>query len=310
MIPPTGTEPVAKKDLPKEGTPSNILEAVNRASSYLKEMGIESHRLDSELITAKVLDARRIDLYLMHDRPLTPEEWREIGSLILKRGGGAPTAYITGEKEFWSISISVNESVLIPRPETEVLVEETLAVIGGIDEEVVSILEIGTGSGAVAMALSAELPGASITATDISKDAIKVASENLKRHGFSDRVDLLCGSLYEPIILLEKKYDVILSNPPYVSAEQMESLPVEIKREPYIALDGSVNGGADGLDVIRPIIDGAPDYLIAGGHLLLEIGSDQMDGVRKIVEDTPGLSFLKTRMDYASLPRVVVAVRD
>ncbi len=310
MISPPETELITKKDTPKKGTPNDILEAVNRASSYLKDAGVELHRLDSELIAAKVLGVRRIDLYLMHDRPLTPEEWREIGRLVLKRGDGTPTAYITGEKEFWSLSITVNESVLIPRPETEVLVEEALALLGGTGAERVSILEIGTGSGAVAVAILAELQGAIITATDISKKAIDIAGENLKRHGLSDKVDLLTGSIYEPITALYKKFDVILSNPPYVSAEQMGSLPVEISREPHIALDGSVDGGADGLDVIRPIIELAPDHLVSGGHLLLEIGSDQLDGVREIIDGTSGLSFLKMRKDYASLPRVVVALND
>ena len=310
MIPTAETELAAKKVSPKKGTPNNILEAVNRASSYLRDSGVESHRLDSELIAAKVLDVRRIDLYLMHDRPLTHDEWREIGRLILKRGEGTPVAYITGEKEFWSLSIAVNESVLIPRPETEVLVEEVLALLGGTVGADVSILEIGTGSGAVGIALATELPGASITATDISTKAIDVALENLKRYGLSDRFELLSGSIYEPIINLNEKYDVIISNPPYVSSEQMGSLPVEILKEPRVALDGSVDGGADGLDVISPIIERAPDHLLSGGHLLLEIGSDQLDGVRKIIDDTSGLTFLKTRMDYASIPRVVVALND
>lgn len=294
----------------EKSIPSSILEAVNRASAYLKESVIESHRLDSELIVAKVLDLKRIDLYLMHDRPLTPEEFKEIGRLIVKRGEGTPAAYITGSKEFWSLDISVNESVLIPRPETEILVEETLSLVRDLGENNPSILEIGTGSGAVALALIKELPDANITATDISQDALEVAEGNFLSHGVSDRISLLKGSIYEPITPKNAEFDLIVSNPPYIPMEQMKTLPVEVKREPSIALNGSVNGGEDGLDIIRGIVIDAPDYLKSGGYLTLEIGSDQLTPVREIIDATSGITFLRMIRDYASLPRVVIAVKE
>jgi release factor glutamine methyltransferase len=310
MRPDSTRQFVEKKDPDKKNIPSSILEAVNRASAYLKDLGVESHRLDSELIVAVALDLKRIDLYLMYDRPLAPEEFKEIGRLIVIRGEGTPTAYITGLKEFWSLDISVNESALIPRPETEVLVEEALSLIENSGEKHPTILEIGTGSGAVAIALTKQLPGANIKATDISQKALQVAEGNFKAHGVSDRVTPLLGSLYEPIATKEALFDLIVSNPPYISAEQMEILPVEVKREPSLALNGSVNGGEDGLDIIRGIVSGAPDYLKSGGYLALEIGSDQLAGVSEIIDSAPGLAFFRMRRDYASHPRVVIAVKE
>lgn len=300
----------AKNDPDRKRTPSSIIEAVNRASAYLRDLGVESHRLDSELIVAKALNLKRIDLYLNHDKPITSDEFKEIGGLIVKRGEGTPTAYITGSKEFWSLNITVNESVLIPRPETEALVEEAIFLAGDSGEENPSILEIGTGSGAVAVALAKELSETSITATDISEDSLKVAVDNFLAHGVSDQVRTLLGSLYEPIDTKSSRFDLIVSNPPYISAEQMEILPVEVKREPSIALNGSIHGGEDGLDIIRGIVKDAPDYLVAGGYLAIEIGSEQLAGVKEIVNTTPGLTFLRMRKDYASHPRVVIAVKE
>jgi release factor glutamine methyltransferase len=306
----TYQRPANKKNHSTKKMPTGVLDAVNRASVYLKDLGIESHRLDSELIVAKVLNVKRIDLYLMHDRPLTNDEWKEIGKLIVKRGEGLPTAYITGIKEFWSLSFLVNQSVLIPRPETEILVEEGLALVNEISKNKLSILEIGTGTGAIAASFLKELPEANITATDISQDALDVAKTNFENHGISDRVTLLNGSVYEPVAPENTKFDLIVSNPPYISSEQMATLPVEIKREPSIALNGSIKGCGNGLDIIRPIIKDAPSYLSSVGYLILEIGSDQFDMVKNIINESPGLSFLRMRRDYASLPRVVVATKS
>ena len=290
-------------------TPPVVMDAIRRASGYLKEKGIKSHRLDAELIIAHLLGVNRIDVYLMYDRPLSDGEWKGFAGLIEKRVGGYPTAYITGKKEFWSIDITVTESVLIPRPETEVLVEETLKVARCHEENCLSILEIGTGSGAVALALSRELPSAEITATDISDEALSIAGFNLKAQNEKDRIELLSGNLYDPIRGRggrggrNGQFHIIVSNPPYVTLDEMDELPLEVKMEPEIAL----NGGDNGLDVIKPLVSSARDFLNHEGHLLLEVAPGQVGEITELINGTYGLSFSHLRDDYSGNPRIIVA---
>ncbi len=288
--------------------PSTIMEAVNIASEFLRDKKIPSHRLDAEIIAAKVLNIKRMDIYLLHDRPISDPEWNKILGLTEKRGKFFPIAYITGEKEFRSIELSVSESVLIPRPETELLVDETLSIVGELRRNLRSqpnILEIGTGSGAISLALALELDDAKIIATDISDEAIMVADLNFKAYRVDDRIRLFAGDLYDALKEDDEKFDIIVSNPPYVSADEMRSLPADVKYEPKIALFG----GVDGLDITRPLIEGAPDYLEPGGFLVVEIGKDQAEKVNEIISKTTNLNFSHITKDYSGHHRVLVAKR-
>ena len=283
------------------------MEAVNLASDFLRHKKIPSYRLDAEILVAKALNIKRMDVYLLHDRPISDIERVKIHKLTEKRGEYFPIAYITGEKEFRSIEVHVSESVLIPRPETELLVDETLSILTKHREDFgpnPNILEIGTGSGTISLALALELSDARITATDISKEAIGVADYNFKRYRVDNRIRLLEGDLYKPI-KGDERFDIIVSNPPYVSTDEMDLLPPDVGYEPKIALAG----GTDGLDVTRPLIKGAPDHLEPGGFLIVEIGKDQAEATEKIVPKTTGLRFSHITKDYSGHHRVLVAKR-
>lgn len=304
----TKSDSLKKQALSDLKMPSTIMDAVNISSEFLRERKISSHRLDAEIIVAKVLNINRIDIYLLHDRPISDLEWKKILALIERRGESFPTAYITGEKEFRSIELYVSESVLIPRPETELLVDEALSIArefrGNLRSQP-NILEIGTGSGAISLALSLELDDAKITVTDVSNEAIKVANLNFKAYRVNDRIKLLAGDLYGALKEYDDRFDIIVSNPPYVSTDEMRSLPADVKYEPEIALFG----GIDGLDITRPLIEGAPDHLEPGGFLVVEIGKGQSEKVKEIISKTMHLKFLHIRKDYSGHHRVLVAKR-
>jgi len=283
--------------------PTNLKEAIIRATHYLHSRSVPSPRLDAELLIAHVLGCRRLDLYLNYDRPLTGEEYKAITAPILRRGSGVPAAYITGKKEFYSLDFIVDESVLIPRPETEFLVSESLMDIRTRKLTEPAILEIGTGSGAVAVSLAASLDAAHITATDISEGALKTAKRNCEHHGVSSRVTLRPGSLYEPVE--GETFDLIVSNPPYLTDAEMGSLPPDVENEPRAALAA----GPEGLDVIRPLVACASEHLRDSGCLIFEIGAAQKDAVIRLVDETERMKLRSVIHDYAGHPRVVVAER-
>jgi release factor glutamine methyltransferase len=263
-----------------------IIELIRLSAEYFQKKAIETSRLDAELLLAHTLGVRRIDLYLNYDRPLQQEELRLFRALVSRRVHREPVAYITGVKEFWSLEFAVNPRVLIPRPETELLVEQTLKASEEVYRETgrpVSILEVGTGCGAVAVALARSLSHrAIITATDISPDALFVALGNAIRHGVKERVRFLCGNVLDPVepgFL----YHFIISNPPYIPSSLIPSLMPEVRQyEPIRSLDGGVNG----LTVIRRVIREAAQRLMDGGRLLLEIGEGQQEPIRAILQET------------------------
>jgi release factor glutamine methyltransferase len=281
--------------------PKTLKEAIIRATEYLYTRNSPSPRLDAETLIAHVLKYRRLDLYLNHDSPLSEEEYNTIVDPILRRGSGVPVAYITGVKEFYSLNFIVNESVLIPRPETEFLVSEALMYIRMKKLSTPDILEIGTGSGAIAVSLASSIEDGDITATDISENALEVMKKNCERHDTFDLVTPIPGDLYEPVP--GRAFDLIISNPPYLSDNEMETLPVEVKSEPRLALAG----GSHGLDVISPLIAGASEHLNQDGCLIIEIGATQKDQVVDLVDKADHLKLCHVRQDYAGLPRVVVA---
>ncbi len=226
---------------------------------------MESPRLEAELLLSTVLSCERIKLYTEFDRPLQQAELSSYREMIARRRKGEPAAYITGLKEFWSLEFEVGPSVLVPRPDTETLVQAALDRGVGL-----RLLDLCTGSGCVGQALASEAAGLRVEATDLSSAACEVARRNAHKHDMSQRVTILEGDLFGP---LEKGalYDTIVSNPPYVIDEEIAQLSPEVRSEPMMALAG----GNDGLDVVRRILAGAPEFLAPGGSLLLEIDPRQ-----------------------------------
>lgn len=285
----------------------NIIELIRLSTRYFQEKKIESARLDAELLLAHALGVRRIDLYLNYDRPIQQEELRGFRSLVRRRAHREPVAYITGVKEFWSLEFAVNPFVLIPRPETELLVEQTLKASEPAYTRAgrgLSILELGTGCGAVAVALARSLSHkAIITATDISPEALSVARGNAIRHGVQENARFLCGNLFDPINP-HFRYDLIVSNPPYIPSSLIPALMPEVRQhEPIQALDG----GDNGLSVIGRIIQEAPSRLLDGGRLLLEMGDEQREHIRSLLKETGAFGELIFCRDYSGRDRVVSA---
>jgi len=273
-----------------------IGELINLSASYLEEKGCTSPRLDAELLLAHVLGLERLDLYLNIDKPLQKAEVDGYRTLIGRRGQRIPVAYLTGVREFYSLPIEVTRDVLIPRPETEFLVD---AVLELLEPDVpVEILEIGTGSGAVAAVLAYQDPLIRVTATDVSPQALVVAEKNAVRLEVDGQIEFVHSDLFASV---QGKYRVICSNPPYIPREELKTLEPEVLSEPAAALDG----GQDGLDFYRRILGQAPSYLEQPGFVVLEIGWNQGEEVKKLGQEA-GLMWQATYKDYAEHDRVVV----
>jgi release factor glutamine methyltransferase len=243
-----------------------IRDVLEWATEDFAARGIESPRLDAELLVAKALGIDRIGLYLDLNRPLVDRERSAIRPLVARRREREPVAYILGHRDFYGRRFSVTPEVLIPRPDTETLVEHALRCIP--EDTACRVLDVGTGSGAIAVTLAAERPQALVTATDVSEGALRVAAENAERLGVEARVrferaDLLNGA---------EQYDVIVSNPPYIAQSEIETLQAEIRdHEPIAALEA----GEDGLDVVRALLTAAEPVTASGAQMLIEIGAGQ-----------------------------------
>lgn len=278
-----------------------ILTVLHWAQNYLHTKGISETRAGAEVLLAHCLHCSRLELYLRHDQPLTDDELSCYKKGLKRRLAFEPTQYITGHQEFWSRDFLVSPAVLIPRPETELLVEAVLKHLGGTAAP--RILDIGTGSGVLAVTLAAELPQAGVTAVDRSREALTVARENVRRHGVEARVDLVLGDLVE-FLAAPAEFDAIVSNPPYVPTVEWEQLPLDIKSyEPRLALDG----GPDGLDVIRRLIPAASRHLRPGGLLALEVGQGQAEAVKQLIDGQRILAPAEIIPDYQRIGRVVLA---
>jgi len=250
--------------------------------SYFKTHGVESPRLDAEILLAHILECRRIDLYLRYDQPLNSQELGRYKVLIRRRARREPVAYILGRKEFWSRDFRVSPGVLIPRPETEALVQGGLEVLDRVDPAIPArVLELGTGSGAVIISLAVERPGQHYVALDRSLPALAVALKNARTHLAPQNIRFFCGDWLQALNPQQAPYDLILANPPYISHGQLAELQAEISAyEPRQALDG----GPDGLDALRRIVHSAPPLLAPGRWLLLEIGHDQAPAITDMIE--------------------------
>ena len=265
-------------------------------TDYFDRRGIDAPRLTAEVLLAHVLRATRVQLYIDLDRPLSKKELGECRALIERRAAGEPTQYLTGTREFYGRPFAVDPRVLIPRPETELLVDKVLEAIP--KESRCRVLDLCTGSGCIAVTVAAERPNASVVATELSKDACEAARANAAALKVADRVQVLEGDLFGP---LEpgSLFDVAVSNPPYVPSAEIPGLSEEVRREPMLALDG----GADGLEVTRGVAAQAPQWLRPGGLLALEIHEAHGAEVLRLLQ-TAGFDRAGLEKDFSRLDRV------
>jgi release factor glutamine methyltransferase len=267
--------------------------------------GLATPRLDAEILLAHALGMDRVGLYTHFDQPLHPDELARFRELIQRRLKREPVAYILGRREFWSLDLTVTPHVLIPRPETELLVSEGLGALaaGSIPKEACRILEIGTGCGAIAIALAKEITSASLLATDTSGRALSVAKENAQAHGVRDRLEFRQGDLFSPLADGET-FHLIVTNPPYIPTDRISALEPEIRDyEPRVALDG----GPDGLDFYRRALPQVHRFLEPEGWFLAEIGAGQDKGVSRIALPNGRLDSFAFAEDLAGMKRVFKA---
>jgi len=292
-----------------------ILEILRWTADYFREKGVSEPRASAEVLLAHVLGTSRLDLYLRYDQPLSPPELAHFKALMVRRREGEPVAYLTGHKEFWSLDFRVSPAVLIPRPETEVLVQAVLEAAQdfGAEPEIPKTenrkpkteppwgLEIGVGSGAVAVALARELPRLRWAAVDLSAPALAVARDNARRHGVSERLRFLRADLLNAL-KPGGHLALMVANLPYVPQADWENLPKDIRDyEPREAL----LGGPDGLSLLRPVIRQAHGYLRPGGWLALEVGDGQAEAVAALLQETRAYDRIETVPDYRGGQRVV-----
>ncbi len=279
-----------------------ILKILQWTQQFFTRRGIENPRLDAELLLCAVLHKKRIDLYTHFDEPLEIQELEQYRQYVARRGTREPVAYILGSKGFLCHEFKVTKDTLIPRPETESLVERLVHMNGTKGKR--RILDLGCGSGAIIVSLLAALPEAQGTAVDISPAAVQVTAENGARLGISDRLTTLVSNLYAQLPQ-EACFDVIVSNPPYIPRKDLSGLQQEVQWEPKGALDG----GEDGMDFYRRILNGVWRYLKPTGLLAFEIGVEEGDAVTALCHEA-GFPTVQVIKDYGDIPRMVFAVKE
>ncbi len=301
--------------------------------AHLESASVPSHALAAELLLMHALGRDRTWLYSHPEEEIEPAALEKFHSLIVQRSSGIPTQYLTGKQEFWGLQFEVTPAVLIPRPETEHVVEVALERLGSSRKNArLRIADIGTGSGCIAIALARELPHAEIVATDISREALVVARRNSATHGFAERIRLVESDLFATLRreestsnprderwrepdspeknagwqpALRPKFDVIVSNPPYIPLGEAPQLQSEVRgHEPPTALFA----GDDGMAIYAPLIRDARDFLTPGGLLVLELGHGSLSGVRQILDQSYAWAEIRVTNDLAGIPRVISAV--
>ena len=276
-------------------------QAYDKARSTLYGNGIEEASLEAELLLMDALSIDRATLLASPDRAITSAECVALHDSMARRIGGEPLPYISGHREFYGLDLLVDHSTFIPRPETEKLVDLALEIAGNsIVHDLFCIADIGTGSGAIAVALATRLPLARIYATDISRHALSTAKLNAERHKVKDKVVFLEGDLLDPV---PGRIDIVISNPPYIPTSEIRHLQNEVQREPVTALDGD----GDGLAVISSILSQVPKKIRRPGHLIMEVGHDQADRVSVIAKDLLPPHVFTVYPDLAGISRVVMA---
>lgn len=272
----------------------SILEILEWTRGHFDSKGLPGARLDAEVLLAHVLGLKRVMLYAKFDQPLEGTELDQMRNLVARRARGEPVAYLIGRREFWSLDLEVSPDTLVPRPDTETLVEVAL----DHQREAKVVVDVGTGSGAVAMALATELKGAHVYATELSEPARLMAQKNCDRLGLSERVTILQGDLLQP--LPEVQVDLLVANLPYIPSADIKTLMADVRDfEPHLALDG----GPDGLDLIRRLLGQAGPRLAPGALIALEAGADQVPGLPALL-DAAGFTQTAFKKDTAGLPRV------
>jgi len=286
--------------------PWTVLSLLSWTAAHLQEKGFENSRLNAERLLSHVLALRRVDLYLQFDRPLQPEELSAFKALLKRRIAHEPLQYLLGETEFMSLPFKVEPGVLIPRPETEGLAEKAIEWCSSRfnGERPIRVLDIGTGSGNIAVALAKNVEGAEIIAVDFSPAALALAKENAERHGVLDCIrfelqDIRSASPAE----WRQRFDLLVSNPPYIAQREWPALPLEVRDyEPALALQG----GMDGFDFYRIFSRRLPDWLLPGGHMLLEIGDGMGDAVSALFP-APAFCDVTIHPDLAGKQRIISA---
>jgi len=279
-----------------------LLEVLRLSTGFLAQRGSDSARLDAELLTAHSLGLRRIDLYLQFDRPLREDELVPVRELLRRRATGEPVAYLLGEREFYGRTFAVTPAVLIPRPDTETLVEAALQWARA-QARPLRIADVGTGSGCIAVTMAGELPDAQVVATDVSAGALEVARENAARHGVEERLTFLQGAWTGPL-LHDARFDMLLSNPPYVTESELDDLAAGVRNfEPQQAL--VVPG--DGLDAYRQILDGVAPLLTENAYLAVEVDPRRAEQVEQLVRSALPTATTHRIHDLTGRDRVVEA---
>ncbi len=268
---------------------------------HLTKHGSDTPRLDTEILLAHARGCQRIDLYTHFEEALTAAERATMRGLVQRRAQSEPVAYLVGHREFFGLDFAVTHDVLIPRPDTETLVLDALELARAHDG--CRVLDIGTGSGCIAISLALNCEACHVTAVDISDTALKVARQNAERHQVDDRIRFLQGDLFAPLNP-DQTFDIVVSNPPYVTVAELETLQPDVRlHEPRLALDG----GTDGLDIVRKLIGQAPERLAANGSLLIEIAAEQADPVCDLLGAHPAFTDIDVLKDLAGRSRVVKA---
>ena len=283
----------------------SVVDLLDWTTGYFQQHGIPNPRLDAEVLLGHLLKKSRLQLYLHFEMPVFQEHLTPFRELIKKRIAHTPVSYLTNRKEFMSLDFYVDERVLIPRPETEQLVE---TILTAETENFQRLLELGTGSGVIATCLAVQHSEWEIVATDISESALAVARKNAEIHACTAQIKFLSGDLFEPVAAIcangDAQFDWIVCNPPYIKNTERDTLSPDVRdHEPEIALFA----GNDGLDVIRRLIAEAPKYLAPTGKLILEIGATQANTIRTLLEAESAYATYKLFKDYAGKERIVLA---
>jgi release factor glutamine methyltransferase len=283
--------------------PWTVLRVIRTSAEWLASRGVESPRLDAEHLLAHALGTTRLQLYLQYDRPLGEDERAALRPLLRRRGRREPLQYVVGRAAFRELDLAVDPRVLIPRPETEVLVQVVLDEVGEGRE--LQAVDVGTGSGCIALSLLREGPFERVVAIDASEEALQVAGANaaLLEGSAAGALELRCGAGFEPLAV-EERFDVVVSNPPYVAAGEEPALAPEIREwEPRLAL----YAGPTGMDVLEALVAGAPNHLRRGGLLALEVGHGQAKGVADRIEASGRYRSASLHRDLSGRTRIVTA---
>jgi release factor glutamine methyltransferase len=281
-----------------------VVDVIEWGKEYLARFGIENPRLNIELLLGDVICKKRLDLYLNFDRTLSRDELSRLKERVMRRSQHEPVQYIVGNAHFYGFEFELNQGCLIPRPETEFFVEVLLKEAAGSSPAPARILDVGAGSGVIAVTLAKQLPEARVTAVDVSSEALAAARRNAEKNGVGERVMFLEGDLFSPLPA-GAAFDLIVSNPPYIRSGEFAGLPREVREyEPALALNA---GDPEGLSFYRRIIDGARDRLVSGGILAFEVGDDrQAVDVEKLFEKTAVFSKITRFPDYNQISRAVI----